>query len=150
MENIKQAKLVMLGRATKEWIKELGPNEIFVFGSNLAGRHGAGAARTAHEVWGAEMGVGVGLTGRTYALPTCDEHINPLPTKQIREHIRNFVLYARGQVGYTFLVTEIGCGLAGYTPWQIAPLFPDVTMSTTNIILPLSFWEVLGNKFNGR
>lgn len=99
---------------------------IFVFGSNLAGRHGAGAARHAFEFCGAEMGVGVGLTGRSYAIPTKNERIQTMYLDIIAEYIEQFIGFAKHHPELNFQVTPIGCGLAGYRQDQIRPLFCDM------------------------
>ena len=96
---------------------------IFVFGSNLAGRHGKGAALCARNSHGAEYGVGVGRTGNAYAIPTKDERIRTLPLERIAPYISDFLTYARANPNLKFEVTRIGCGLAGYTDAQIAPMF---------------------------
>lgn len=96
---------------------------IFVFGSNLAGRHGAGAALEARHKWDAEYGVGRGRTGDAYAIPTKDAHLQTLPLMDIALEVVEFIRYARNNPDLPFLVTRIGCGLAGYTNEQIAPLF---------------------------
>lgn len=103
----------------------LKPNAIFVFGSNRAGVHGGGAARTAAKVYGAVRGVGEGLCGRSYALPTKDDHIETLPIEDVRAHVASFLAFARRRTDLTFAVTRVGCGLAGFTDEQIAPLFAD-------------------------
>lgn len=103
--------------------RELAPNEIFVFGSNLAGRHGMGAARDAHKWYGAEYGVGAGMTGRTYALPTKDAHLDILQLFTIAFYVKVFLTVARNRPELTFLVTRVGCGLAGYEDREMAPLF---------------------------
>jgi hypothetical protein len=97
--------------------------EIFVFGSNLAGRHGAGAARTARLLYGARYGVGVGPAGRSYAIPTKDYSIRTLPLDEIKPYVDQFLKFARMYPGLTFNITRIGCGLAGYKPQDIAPMF---------------------------
>ena len=107
---------------TKE-IKSLEPNQIFVFGSNLAGRHGKGAALTASKLFGAKYGVGLGITGDCYAIPTKDKALNVLSLFSIEQYIFFFKDFARHHVDYEFLVTKVGCGLAGYSEEQIAPLF---------------------------
>lgn len=99
-----------------------GDNSIFVFGSNLAGIHGAGAAAAALN-FGAEWGKGVGLSGKTYAIPTKDENIKTMRLSAIRPYIEEFVQFTKDHPGLRFFVTRIGCGLAGYTDGQIAPLF---------------------------
>ena len=98
---------------------------IFVFGSNLAGRHGLGAAQEARIHHGAVYGQGVGRQGESYAIPTKDAGLRPLRLAQIREHVRDFINYALDHPELEFQVTRIGCGLAGYTDEQIAPFFRD-------------------------
>jgi hypothetical protein len=109
---------------------------IFVFGSNLAGRHGRGAALSARQEWGARYGVGVGRTGRAYAIPTKDERLRPLPLDVIAGHVATFLAYARANPELTFRVTAFGCGLAGYRPWHIAPLLHN---APANCELPEEF-----------
>jgi hypothetical protein len=96
---------------------------IFVFGSNLAGRHGRGAALDAKEHYGAEYGVGVGRTGSSYAIPTKDENLNVLALDEIEKHIADFCMVARGSLRDEYLLTPIGTGLAGYSKREIAALF---------------------------
>lgn len=98
------------------------PGEIFVFGSNLAGIHGAGAARAALK-FGAVMGDGVGRRGRSYAIPTKDRDIVTMPIADIAPHVAAFLDHARANPDERFFVTRIGCGLAGYENGDIAPLF---------------------------
>lgn len=97
--------------------------KIFVFGSNLAGRHGRGAALTALKQWGAEYGVGRGRTGMAYALPTKDRALAPLSLRQIKYNVDEFIAYAMSELDLTFIVTKVGCGLAGYSEDDIAPMF---------------------------
>ena len=99
------------------------PNEIFVFGSNLAGRHGKGAAVTAYVMYGAKYGVGSGMQGRSYAIPTKDGNLNILPIDTIRKYVDDFIAFAISRPDLIFYVTTIGCGLAGYKDRQMAPLF---------------------------
>jgi hypothetical protein len=99
--------------------------EIFVFGSNLAGRHGAGAAKIARERFAAQYGVGKGRTGFTYAIPTKDLFVQTLPLTVITGHIRHFKTYAADNPRLEFFITRIGCGLAGYDDSEIAPMFSD-------------------------
>ena len=127
-------------RITSSRITELRPGEIFVFGSNLAGHHGGGAALLAWRKWGAVWGQGVGLQGQTYGIPTM--HGGP---EAIRPYVDEFVDFARRHPELTFLVTEVGCGIAGFTPAQIAPLFTDA-VGVENICLPQRFWDVLNAK----
>lgn len=103
--------------------------KVFVFGSNLAGRHGAGAALAARQLWAAKYGVGVGPTGRAYAIPTKDEHLRALPLARIHPFVDAFLAYARAHPDTTFLVTRIGCGLAGYTDTDIAPMFRNAPLN---------------------
>lgn len=100
-------------------------NAVFVFGSNLAGVHGAGAARAAMDAFNAECGVGIGPTGSAYAIPTKDRHIKTMPLAEIEPHVTHFLQYARSNRETTFFVTRIGCGLAGYRDIDIAPMFRD-------------------------
>lgn len=117
-------------------IRKLDKNQIFVFGSNLAGRHGAGAALYAYKNFGAIYGQGEGIMGQSYAIPTKDKDIKTLPLNNIKVYIDNFLIYARNNPDKTFLVTEIGCGLAGYKPKDIAPFFTEISL---NVILPDAF-----------
>ena len=112
------------------------PPPIFVFGSNLAGRHGRGAALWAREHRGAIYGRGIGPQGDAYAIPTKDQHLNVLSVDVIEGHVRRFLAYARERSDLRFELTPIGCGLAGYRPDQIAPMFTD---APGNVDLPASF-----------
>lgn len=96
---------------------------IFVFGSNLAGRHGKGAALTARKDWGAVYGIGIGRTGDSYAIPTKGYALEVLSLAIINVHIMNFIQYAKEHPELDFYVTKIGCGLAGYKEEQIIPMF---------------------------
>lgn len=124
-------------RITPNHITELKPNEIFVFGSNLQGYHGGGAARLAMNQWGAVWGQGTGPQGQTYAIPTMQGGIGT-----IRPYIDQFIKFAQNDPEKTFLVTEIGCGIAGFRPADIAPLFKNA-INIPNIWLPQRFWEIL-------
>jgi hypothetical protein len=97
--------------------------KIFVFGSNLAGRHGKGAALFARQCRGAIYGQGVGRQGDSYAIPTKDENFRTLPVPIIFTYVNQFLEYAAEHPELTFEVTRIGCGLAGWTDDEIAPLF---------------------------
>ena len=117
--------------------------QILVFGSNEAGVHGAGAAYTAAKKYGAEMGVGRGMTGNSYALPTKDHNIQTLPFRDVAANIHAFLNFAKANRDYDFKVTRIGCGLAGYQDKEIAPLFiraPD------NCHFDLAWRPFLGDK----
>jgi len=98
---------------------------VFVFGSNLAGRHGAGAALEARKNHGAVYGKGSGPQGNSYAIPTKDERLNSLPLEVIERYVAAFIRYAKANPNVEFRITRIGCGLAGYTDVQIAPMFKD-------------------------
>jgi hypothetical protein len=95
---------------------------IFVFGSNLSGFHGAGAAKYAHQYYGAEMGVGEGFTGKCYALPTKDKNIRTLPIQDVRYHIAKFFTEASVKQTLTFKFTPVGCGLAGFTVHEMSSI----------------------------
>ena len=99
------------------------PNSLFVFGSNLAGRHAGGSARYAHDNLGAEWGVYSGVTGQCYAIPTCDSNFMPLPVEIIELYVNNFIRYMNDHPSLPFFVTRVGCGIAGFTDEQIAKLF---------------------------
>lgn len=116
--------------------------EIFVFGSNLAGRHGAGAAKYAYDNHGAIYGVGVGLQGDSYGIPTKDQKIETLPLETIKIYVEQFIEFARLTPDLMFNVTAIGCGLAGYNPFQIAPMFSSAS-GLSNVRLPEEFKKVL-------
>lgn len=124
-------------RITPEWIDTLKDNEIFVFGSNLAGMHGGGAARVARLRFGAVLGNGVGIQGQSYAIPTMQGGV-----ETIRPYVDDFIAYAQQHPSLHFLVTPIGCGIAGFEPEDIAPLF-EGAKAVKNISLPESFWEVI-------
>lgn len=100
--------------------------EIFVFGSNLAGVHGAGAARHAVLKHGATWAQGIGLQGYSYGIPTKDEKIQTMPLAEIEPHVNDFLDFARGRPDLTFYITPIGCGLAGYKRADIRPMFADM------------------------
>ncbi|WP_374945564.1 hypothetical protein [Agreia sp.] len=111
-------------------IAALEPGEIFVFGSNASGHHGAGAAAQAQRDFGAVWGEGHGLHGQSYAIDTMSG------LGILEREIGAFVDFAETRPDLTFLVTEIGCGIAGYMPADVAPLFPRVPL---NVRLPESF-----------
>lgn len=111
-------------------------SEIFVFGSNLAGRHGKGAALHARHEYGAKIGVGEGRTGNAYAIPTKDRYFKTLPLWQIKESVDRFLKYARRHRELIFILTPIGCGLAGYKPSQIGPMFKN---TPANVRIPKEF-----------
>ena len=120
-------------RTTPEFITELQPDEIFVFGSNLQGMHGGGAARVAYRNFGAVMGQGVGLQGQSFAIPTMQGGV-----ETIRPYVDEFIAFAKEHPKLTFLVTRIGCGIAGFTNEEIFPLFA-AAHDVDNIVLPLGW-----------
>lgn len=122
---------------TPDFIRELKENEIFVFGSNLAGAHGGGAARVAMEKFGAEWGKGVGLQGQSYAIPTMQGGVDT-----IRPYVDDFIAFAQEHPELKFYVTRIGCGIAGFLDSDIAPLFKE-SLPLENVILPRSFVMLL-------
>lgn len=127
----------MAKRMTPEVVTELSRCEIFVFGSNLDGLHMGGAARTAYEEFGAEWGVGVGPTGRCYAIPTMQGGI-----ETIRPYVNDFIEYAKTHPNNRFLVTRVGCGIAGFTDKQMAPLFQEA-FELPNVNFPKNWWSIL-------
>lgn len=132
----------MSNRISSSHITELKDDEIFVFGSNLSGYHGAGAANVAYTKFDAKWGKGVGKMGRCYAIPTKDLYIQTLPLEYIATYVKRFIAYSKRFSDYKFLVTEIGCGLAGYKAKDIAPLFKDA-IKLKNVYLPKSFIKYL-------
>ena len=124
-------------RITPEWIHSLKESEIFVFGSNLQGMHAGGAARIATETFGAIRGQGAGLQGQSYAIPTMQGGV-----ETIQPYVDEFVVFAQAHPELTFLVTPVGCGIAGFTAEEIAPLFRKA-IDILNIWLPAVFWQVL-------
>lgn len=124
-------------RYTPEHITSLGPNEIFVFGSNLAGRHGGGAAYAAYKKFGAVWGQGVGLFGQSYAIPTMQGGVDT-----IRPYVDEFIQFAKARPELKFYVTRIGCGIAGFRDADIAPLFA-AALALPNVILPRTFVDCL-------
>lgn len=117
-------------RTTPDYITELAPNEVFVFGSNLRGMHGGGAALIAYKKFGAIMGQGVGLQGQSYGIPTMQGGV-----ETIKPYVDEFIEFAKTRPDLTFLVTRIGCGIAGFQEWEISPLFKSAH-DVENIILP--------------
>ena len=118
---------------TPDFITELKENEIFVFGSNLQGLHGGGAARLAYEKFGAIWGQGVGLQGQSYGIPTMHGGV-----EDIKPYVDEFIEFAKSHPELTFLVTKIGCGIAGFRDEEIAPLFKEC-IEIDNVILPRTF-----------
>ena len=129
--------LLPIMRIASNHIITLQSNEIFVFGSNLAGIHGGGAARLAYQKFGAVWGQGVGLEGQSYAIPTMQGGV-----ETIKPYVDEFIEFAKQHPQLKFLVTEIGCGIAGFTPTEIAPLF-EQAKGVSNIYLPEHFWKLL-------
>jgi hypothetical protein len=126
---------------TPKEITEVAENEIFVFGSNEAGIHGAGAARVA-LAFGAQIGKGFGPEGNTFAIPTKDWNMEILPIEVIKNYVDRFTAYASMATPFKFLVTKVGCGLAGYKIGEIAPLFAEA-YKLENVVLPEEFVNYL-------
>lgn len=122
---------------TPEFITELKPDEVFVFGSNLAGMHGGGAAYVAFKRFGAVMGCGVGLRGQSYAIPTMQGGV-----ETIKPYVDEFITFASAHPELFFYVTRIGCGIAGFRDKEIAPLFKEA-LGLENVCLPETFAKVL-------
>ncbi len=104
-------------------IKGLKDNQVFIFGSNLAGRHAGGAARQAHEDFRAEWGVGEGLTGKCYAFPTLDENHQKRSDEDLKESVKKLWLTVVANHDKEFLLTKVGCGIAGYSENYMRDLF---------------------------
>jgi hypothetical protein len=131
-----------MNRVTPENITQLEWNEVFVFGSNQSGRHGKGAAKQALS-WGAVWGQAEGPQGKTYGIPTKDRTIRrTLSIQEIKPYVDRFVEYAKQNTNLTFFVTEVGCGLAGLKPKQVAPLFKRAK-NLKNVYLPRKFRRLL-------
>lgn len=126
-------------RITPSTINSLQPGEIFVFGSNVQGHHMGGAAYVARQKFGAVDGIGEGLQGQSYAIPTMEG------LESLTEAVKRFKSFAYSHEDMRFFVTPIGCGIAGYTPKEIAPLFLKIA-EYENVYLPLDFWKVLMDK----
>ena len=124
-------------RVSPQWITTLADDEIFVFGSNLEGLHGGGAALLAYERFGAVWGQGTGLQGKSYGIPTMHGGIDA-----IAPYVDEFIAFAREHRELKFLVTEIGCGIAGFTVEEMAPLFRKA-LDEVNIYLPQRFIDIL-------
>lgn len=122
---------------TPDFITEIGPKDIFVFGSNLSGAHAGGAARLANQKFGAIWGQGVGLQGNSFAIPTMQGGIDTIPP-----YVDDFIEFAKDHTELTFYVTKIGCGIAGFTEEEIAPLFKKA-INISNIRLPKDFVDIL-------
>lgn len=132
-------------RVTPEDIQNLKGNEVFVFGSNELGLHGSGAARMARK-WGAEYGQGFGMMAQSFAIPTKDWEIEQLPLEMIEFYVKRFIAFADRHMSarWKFYVTKIGCGLAGYTPEDIAPMFKEA-MSIKTVYLPQEFIDIINS-----
>ena len=133
---------------TPDKITKLKKNQVFVFGSNEAGIHGAGAAKLAEEKFGAIRGMGYGLQGKSFGIPTKDTFIRTLPLDKIEFYVYSFLTEAMEYPDTEFLVTKIGCGLAGYSEDQIANLFKGKFIPE-NVTLPESFFNII-NSWNSR
>ena len=122
---------------TPDHIDSLKEDEVFVFGSNLAGMHGGGAAYAAFKLFGAVMGCGVGLRGQSYAIPTMQGGV-----ETIKPYVDDFIAFAKEHPELFFFVTRIGCGIAGFRDKEIAPLFAEAH-GLENVCLPESFAKAL-------
>lgn len=123
-------------RVSPDNIQSLQPNEVFVFGSNLAGSHGGGAALVAYRKFGAIWGQGVGLQGQSYGIPTMHGGV-----EKIKSYVDEFITFARQHQELVFLVTRVGCGIAGFTDNEIAPLFSEAKQ-LENVFLPRLWWSI--------
>lgn len=123
-------------RVSPDNIQSLQPNEVFVFGSNLAGSHGGGAALVAYRKFGAIWGQGVGLQGQSYGIPTMHGGV-----EKIKPYVDEFITFARQHQELVFLVTRVGCGIAGFTDNEIAPLFSEAKQ-LENVFLPRLWWSI--------
>ena len=123
--------------SSAEKIERLEPNEVFVFGSNLQGHHGGGAAFAAYKKFNAKWGVGVGMTGQCYAIPTMQGGV-----ETIKPYVDDFIEFAKQNTDKVFLVTRIGCGISGFVDEEIAPLFKDA-VNLDNVKLPKTFYTCL-------
>lgn len=137
LEQPKGERPILGHRVTPGWIDEMDENEVFVFGSNTRGIHDGGASFTAVQYFGAIVGQSEGPQGQSYAIPTDGAGLT-----HIQASVNRFVIYAKAHPHLTFLVTEIGCGTAGYHPMEISPMFKDA-VAVPNIYLPKIFWRYL-------
>lgn len=131
-------------RICEDPVLDLDVNEIFVFGSNLRGAHGGGAAGYALKEFNASLGRAVGRTGKCYAIPTLGYNYEKLSLDYISNAVQHFITYAKKHPELTFKVSAIGCGIAGFTPQQIAPMFRKA-IKLKNVALPREFWDELIN-----
>lgn len=123
-------------RVSPDNIQSLKPNEVFVFGSNLSGSHGGGAALVAYRKFGAIWGQGVGLQGQSYGIPTMHGGV-----EAIKPYVDEFIAFDRQHQDLVFLVTRVGCGIAGFTDNEIAPLFSEAKQ-LENVYLPRLWWSI--------
>lgn len=123
-------------RVSPDNIQSLQPNEVFVFGSNLSGSHGGGAALVAYRKFGAIWGQGVGLQGQSYGIPTMHGGV-----EKIKPYVDEFITFARQHQELVFLVTRVGCGIAGFTDEEMAPLFSEAKQ-LENVFLPRLWWSI--------
>lgn len=127
----KIAKLYTYKSGFEKAVKVEKMKDVFVFGSNLAGRHGAGAAKFAINHHGAIYGQGIGLQGNSYAIPTKNKNLVTLPLAVIESHVKDFIKFANDNPDMKFRVTRVGCGLAGYTSEEIGPMFHGAGKNVT-------------------
>lgn len=124
-------------KITPDWVEQLSPDEIFVFGSNLEGHHGGGAALCAYRNFGAIWGVGTGIQGQSYGIPTMHGGVD-----DIKPYVDEFLAYARQHPENKFLLTRIGCGIAGFLDEEMAPLFAPA-LEMPNVAFPAKWLEIL-------
>jgi len=130
---------------TPSLIQSLEPGEVFVFETDLNGRHDLKDAQLAVRLFGARPGCGFGPMGNSFAIPTFSSRRKVLPLDEIRNYVRRFVAYSLEHPERHFLVRNIGCGVAGYPPEQMASMFAD---APSNVALPVAFWSVLSREIN--
>ena len=131
-------------RITPSDVERLRDNEIFVYGSDIAGSHKSSAASRAYKRFGATPGRCHGFDNQSYGIPTKDADMTALPLERIKRYVHNMIVDAQTYPEKIFLVTKIGCGSDGYVPEQIAPLFSEA-IQVENVYLPDEFWKVLMN-----
>ena len=123
----------------EDFVYKLDHNEIFVFGSNEGGKHGKGAAKTAVK-FGAIYGIGYGIQGKTYGIPTKNKNLKVLKLSKIEKYVQKFIKYVKNNEEKHFIITKIGCGLAGFKEKEIAPLFEEL-IDYENVSMPKDFMK---------
>lgn len=131
---------------TPENIETLEPDEVFVFGSNMEGRHAGGAAKFAWKNFGAKLGIAEGLSGQSYAIPTLDKKGRKRPLEDIRKSFETFYKFAEDNPDKIFLVTKVGCGIAGFTVEEMAEVVKSLGDIPFNVTLPMEFSRIRKDK----